>query len=585
MVSLPSAPPTRAAVPAARGRLERLEPWVLPAIALVVALGVALRLWSTSPLWLDEAQTVQFARLPLADLNEALKTDGAPPLYYALLHGWLEMLDALGIGDSAWSARSLSMLFSLAALPLAYLAGRRLGGSARHGQITLVLFAANPWSVRYAGEARMYSLVVLLVLLGVLALDWMRRRPGPLPAIALSVVTALLLYTHYWAMFLLVAVGSVLLVHAVRSPERRRTARLALIGMAVGGLLFLPWVPTLLYQSDHTGAPWASRPDLGSIAALPADWSGGEGPAGRTLGLLVVPLILLAVFARRRPGSSLVLGARPEGITARLGVITGLTLLIALGVCMATGGAVVGRYTAVVVPMVLLLVAFGIRTLPPAAGAGTLGAVVVLGLLGSLTMATTPHSQAGRVADVINAQGKAGDLVVYCPDQLAPGVEAELTVTGLNTLTMPPQANPLVVDWTDYEANIDALKPKVLADGIADYARSSPERDRLVRLGHRLPDPHPALPRAAQPPGRRAGHPGPGVDPGGPRVREGGAGALPALTARAAQRPAPTSGAGLRSAASAAGHRLGGSASNSSRQAGQVAYDTRPSSAGNRSQF
>jgi hypothetical protein len=455
--------------------LERLEPLVLPAVALVVALGVALRLWSTSPLWLDEAQTVQFARLPLGDLQGALKTDGAPPLYYALLHGWLSMLDALGVGDSAWAARSLSMLFSLAALPLAYLAGCRLGGSRRHGQITLVLFAANPWSVRYGGEARMYSLVVLLVLLGVLTLDWMRQRPGPLPTIALSVITAALLYTHYWAMFLLVTVGAVLLVHAWRSPARRRPARLALIGMAGGGLLFLPWVPTLLYQSDHTGAPWAARPDLATIAALSADWFGGDGPVGRTLALLIVPLILLAVFARRRPGSSLVLGSRPEGITARLAVITGLTLLVALGVCMATGGAVVGRYTAVVVPLVLLLVAFGIRTLPPAAGLGTLAAIVGLGLLGSLTMATTPHSQAGRVADVINAEGKTGDLIVYCPDQLAPAVERELTVTGLDTLTLPPQANPAVVDWTAYEARIDALRPKVLADGIADYARSTPD--------------------------------------------------------------------------------------------------------------
>lgn len=473
MVSLPSAPPTRAAAPAARGRLERLEPLVLPAIALVVALGVALRLWSTSPLWLDEAQTVQFARLPLGDLQDALKTDGAPPLYYALLHGWLSMMDAFGL-DDPWAARSLSMLFSLAALPLAYVAGRRLGGTRQHGQIALVVFAANPWSVRYAGEARMYSLVVLLVLLGALALDWLRHRPGPLPVIALGTVTATLLYTHYWAMFLLVTVGAVVLVRAWRNPDGRRSARLALIGMAGGGLLFLPWVPTLLYQSDHTGAPWAARPDLGSIAALPAEWSGGDGPAGRSLALLVVPLILLAVFARRRPGSSLVLGARPEGITARLAVISGGTLLVALGVCMATGGAVVGRYTAVVLPLVLLLVAFGIRTLPPAAGVGVLSAVVVFGLLAGLTAATTPHTQAGRIADALDAEGKAGDLIIYCPDQLAPGVEAELTLTGLNTLTLPPQANPAVVDWTDYEAQIDALRPKVLADGIGDYVRSKP---------------------------------------------------------------------------------------------------------------
>lgn len=465
--------PGSPAASAARARLERLEPLTLPAIAVVVAMGVALRFWSTSPLWLDEAQTVQFAQLPLGDLHQALKTDGAPPLYYALLHGWLSLLDTVGVGDSPWTARSLSMLFSLAALPLAYLAGCRLGGTRRHGQIALVLFAANPWSVRYAGEARMYSLVVLLVLLGVLALDWLRQRPGPAPAAALGVITAGLLYTHYWAMFLLVTVGGVLLFRAWRSPGSRRSARLALVGMAGGGLTFLPWVPTVLYQTERTGAPWAARPDLGSIAALPADWWGGDGPVARTLGLLVVPLVLLAVFARRVPGSSAVVSARPEGVTARLAAISGGTLMVALVVCMVSGGAVVGRYTAVVVPLVLLLLAFGILTLPPLVGTALVSFMVVMGLLGSVTIATTPHSQTGRVADVLNADAREGDLVLYCPDQLAPGVEAELTVSGLEKLTLPAQPNPAVVDWTDYEARIAALRPKVIADGIGAYVEAS----------------------------------------------------------------------------------------------------------------
>lgn len=467
----PTAAPT--APRAARGGLAWLEPYAVPALALVVSLGVALRLWSTGPLWLDEAQTVQFAQLPLGDLHAALKTDGAPPLYYALLHGWLSMWDAFGVSDP-WAARSLSMLFSIAALPLAYVLGRRLGGTRRHGEVALVVFAANPWSIRYAGEARMYSLVVLLVLLGALAADWLRRKPGLVPALSLGAVTAALLYTHYWAIFLLVTVGASVLFRAWLRPDDRRAARLQLIAMAGGGVLFLPWMPTLFHQSAHTGAPWADRPDLGSIASLPAEWSGGDGPVGRTLALLVVPLMLLAVFARRESGSSLVIGVRPRGTNARLATIAVGTLLVALVVCMATGGAVVGRYTAVVVPFVLLLVAFGIRTLPPAPSLGVLSGVVVLGLLGGLTQATTPHSQAGGIADVLNAQARAGDLIVYCPDQLAPAVEARLRIPEVDRLTMPPEANPAVVDWTDYEKRIALLKPKVLVDGIADFVHASP---------------------------------------------------------------------------------------------------------------
>jgi hypothetical protein len=79
------------------------------------------------------------------------------------------------------------------------------------------------------------------------------------------------------------------------------------------------------------------------------------------------------------------------------------------------------------------------------------------------------------VADVLNAEAEPGDLVVYCPDQLAPGLESELTVSGLEKLTLPTQPNPAVVDWTDYEARIAAVKPKAMVDGIAAYARSAPD--------------------------------------------------------------------------------------------------------------
>lgn len=455
-------------------------------VGLVVVAGVGLRLWSPSALWLDEAQSVMFASLPLSDLHGALRTDGAPPLYYALLHGWLSLLDSVGLGaDGAagvWAPRSFSMLTSIAALPLAYLAGLRIGGTRRHAVLTLLLLASNPWAVRYAGEARMYSLLVLLVLLGILAADWLRRQPGPAPVVAVAAVVAALLYTHIWAVFLLAAVGALVLHRAWRHPEDRLPARRAVIGLVAGGCAFLPWVPTMLYQSAHTGSPWAPTPDLGSLAQLPIEWGGGRGPAGASLALLIVPMLLLAVFARRgRDGA--VVGAPPSGVTAVLGAVTALTLLIALVVSVVGGGAVIGRYTAVVIPTVVLLLAFGIRVLPRRPAAVVLAAMVGLGLAGGQTMATTPHSHAGAVAAELNDAAGRGDVVVYCPDQLAPGVEARLDVRGVDRVTVPAQTDPAVVDWTDYEARIDALRLPRIAEEIAGSVKADPDASAWLVLG------------------------------------------------------------------------------------------------------
>lgn len=438
------------------------------AAALAILAGVALRLWAHSALWLDEAQTVAFAKQPMSHLPALLRTDGAPPLYYVVLHGWIK-----AFGDGIWAVRSLSMLASVLALPAAWLVARRLGADREVAWITVVLFAVNPWSIRYAGEARMYSLVALEVLLGMLALSRVHRRGDRLGMLGLALCSADLLYTHYWAQFLLVTVGAGLMVVAWRRPGERRFVGRALLGLVLGALTFLPWVPIMLYQAQHTGAPWAQAPNLGSLAALPQDWSGGYATAG-TLGmLLLVVMLAVAIFIRRAPDGAVTL-TRPGGTSAWLATVTAVTLLLALGAAMADNGAVVGRYTAVVVPLVLLLLALGVARLPQPAAAAVLAGFTVLGLSTGVTAATSPHTRADKVANVLNASAREGDLIVYCPDQLAPAVEARLHVTGVSRLELPSETDPSVVNWVDYKERVAAIQPRPTAARIEAFLKGDP---------------------------------------------------------------------------------------------------------------
>src|SRR5262249_49352698 len=140
----------------------------------------------------------------------------APPLYYVLLHFWMQ---AFGTGNFA--VRALSGVIGVAALVPAWYVGRRLDlrrarwglqdAEARPIAWTLtLLLAASPFAIRYSTEARMYSLVMLLVLLGYLALARVFDRPSWGRLACLAVVTCLLLYTHYWAFALLAIVGAFL---------------------------------------------------------------------------------------------------------------------------------------------------------------------------------------------------------------------------------------------------------------------------------------------------------------------------------------------------------------------------------------
>ena len=63
---------------------------------------------------------------------------------------------------------------------------------------------------------------------------------------------------------------------AQRRPPRRSCAT-RLIAYGVIALLYLPWMPTLLFQAAHTGAPWSKPPGLdGSSSALTACSAAGR---------------------------------------------------------------------------------------------------------------------------------------------------------------------------------------------------------------------------------------------------------------------------------------------------------------------
>ena len=176
------------------------------AVVAVVALGIILRFYTHSALWLDEALTVDRARLPaLADRRVGQAGRGAAALLLpaALLDAAVR---AVGRGHPLASG-----VIGVITLPVAWLAGNRFGGRVV-AWTTLVLLASAPFAVYYSTEARMYGLVIFLTGCGFLALHRALEAPRPGNLIATAVVTAALLYTQYWSLYLVGVVGLWLLV-------------------------------------------------------------------------------------------------------------------------------------------------------------------------------------------------------------------------------------------------------------------------------------------------------------------------------------------------------------------------------------
>jgi 4-amino-4-deoxy-L-arabinose transferase-like glycosyltransferase len=460
-------------VPALTGRTRVV---VGVAVALVVAAGLVFRFWTRSGLWLDEALTVNIARLPLHQIPDALKRDGAPPFYYYLLHFWM-----VPFGQSNDAVRALSGLLAVLTLPVGWLCGRRFGGRAVAWTM-LVLLASAPFAVYYATESRMYALVILLTGLGFLALQRAVKAPRPGNLIAVAVLAAALLYTQYWSIYLVAMVGIWLIASIWRTRHRGHpedSPWAALIAIAIGCLLFVPWLPTFFYQTKHTGTPWAAPPNFSAVINALTGFTDNQGSTlqtgtnqGRLLAVIYFAMLALAVFGVGLSGRIIELDLRTRPRARGVGFIVLGTLFAAIAGGILTASAFSSRYAAVVFLPFLLLVALGTTTLlNPKARVIIVGLAVVAGLISSAQNVTTQRTQANPVAAAINAQAKPGDVIAFCPDQLGPSVYREIdNPSQYDMVTFPRRTGPQIVDWVDYSDAVHAANPVAFSDYVFKQA-------------------------------------------------------------------------------------------------------------------
>lgn len=433
-------------------------PWVLAAAAaLVLLFSLCLRFWTVSDLWLDEALTVNIAHLPLAKIPAALRHDGAPPLYYVLLHFWML---AFGTGDVA--TRSLSGVIGVATLPATWLLARRLA-SRSVAWVATILLATSPFAVYYDTEVRMYALVAFLVVLGGLALNSALERPRPLNLIGLGLITSLLLYTHYWSLYLVAVVGAGLAWKAWRA-DSPTPYRWALAAEILGCVTFLPWLPIFWFQLHHTGTPWATPASFDAIVHAISKFAGGANNPGRALALVFFALAGLGLFGIAIDANRIELDLRTRPRARAVALAVFCTLAIAIVGGLMSSSAFVSRYTSVIFVPFLVLVAMGSACFSSRRIRWAIVAVAaLLGIAGSLPNVWTNRTQAGQVATAITAKAHYGDVIAYCPDQLGPAVSRLLPRAAYTQITFPRRTGPRFVNWVNYAEVNHAASPAAFA--------------------------------------------------------------------------------------------------------------------------
>jgi len=170
-------------------------------LAGITAAATWLRLYQigAKSLWNDEGGTTAYMRMDWYNLARLFwRREGNMSFYFLLLTGWIQF------GDSVEWVRGFSALMAVATIPVMYALGKRLFGTAA-GLTSALLMTVSAYHVRYAQEARSYSLAMLLVTLAtyflVCAMESGRRSTWRWYVLCCS----LAVYTHFFAVLVVAA--------------------------------------------------------------------------------------------------------------------------------------------------------------------------------------------------------------------------------------------------------------------------------------------------------------------------------------------------------------------------------------------
>ncbi|MFZ0939376.1 MAG: glycosyltransferase family 39 protein [Candidatus Sulfotelmatobacter sp.] len=326
------------------------------------------------PFWFDECFSVEVARLSWRDFGLLLwRREANMSLYYLLLRGWLHF------GSSPFFIRSLSVIISLASLPAIYwLAGKLF--DRRVALLAAALIGCNAYHIRYAQEARSYSLFVLLATLSSGFFVALLQSPSRENRGGYILASVLGCYAHLYAMLLVAAQWlSVRRWDRTQELVRFRPLSRAWIWIGVASL------PLVIFAAKTGAGPirWIQRPRLHEVVEFAEHLCGNDG-------IVLALLYVAACMAAIMPLGKVRRMFRPDigwDVWRLRFLLTWLIFPVALVVLLSLARPLfLGRYFIFCLPAMVILAAAGIARLGrPWVIAASLATMLALSVQGTFS--------------------------------------------------------------------------------------------------------------------------------------------------------------------------------------------------------
>jgi mannosyltransferase len=432
-------------------RIKELPAWARTSLILFILCLASVYIRTRvigQQFWEDEGITVGISSHSFGSIPGIMKLDGSPPLFYMMLHVWMSF-----VGNSQAATHWLSGISALLTIPVGYWGGLKIAGK-RAALMTATLMAFSAFLDYYGQETRMYAFMTLLGLFGTIGFIRgfvFRERKF---VVLFSLSEAAMLYTHNWALFYgAAAVVSLAILYRFSGPDIRenliKDAVYAYVGAAI---LFAPWVPTFIFQSLHTAAPWDTAPRFGAPIQIALSVYGGASVA--MLSVIVAGIGYARLFARSERNTT----------QAKVGLM--LVCLIVFTLAFGWWASQLTpawnpRYFAPIIAPIMMVTAIGM------ARAGLFGAVALIFVL--IFLGRPGAFETGYKSDMQDIGGEMysslhkGDIVILGqPEETA--LAYYYLPGGLKWAnTIGPVADPSYMNWDNAMARYKAAKPaKVL---------------------------------------------------------------------------------------------------------------------------
>lgn len=364
--------------------------------------------------WLDELHTLNETNPAFSFsqvYDEVISGEQMPPPYFLIMHVLFKWF-----GYTSIVLRSFSVITGVFGVVAMYVMGKEIH-SKRAGLYAALLTTVNFFQIYYSQEGRPYVLLFLTTVFSFYFILRFIKSPSYKTAIVYALFAVMMIYSHFFALFALVAQAIILLYYIYRPfqvSSKKFFIYCCVSGLAIV-LLYIPCLSILLTNVARTSF-WIPPATLETYKNIFKDFFGHSGV------IIYAMIIFIAAYYFILFKNKDVKEENNTQRNYRLGAFiltTWLVITIAIPAIRSyiSVPMIISRYFINVLPIVLIMAAIVLDSIRNPIVRNTILAVIILFSLKNIIYdkkyySTIAKSQFREVTDFINKRNEAKSPVV-----------------------------------------------------------------------------------------------------------------------------------------------------------------------------